>query len=40
MILANEEIGFMFPLPTNKPRFKMKGLQFTFSFDSGIQWKV
>jgi len=39
MILANEEIGFMFPLPTNKPRFKMKGLQFTFSFDSGIQWK-
>ena len=29
-----------YQLPENKPKFDMRGIEFTFSFNSGIQWKV
>jgi len=29
-----------FPIPDSQPKFDMKGIEFTFSVNGGIQWKV
>ena len=38
--LKSKDPKVEFEIPGSQPKFDMKGIEFTFSVNGGIQWKV